>query len=261
MQFHVVSDSHEQMVAAFESFLKTTNEYGYPPMKLMFTDNPTRDKAFLLNMFPSLNEQQRKFDSSARPEDVSTESNMPLLSYNAGDVTVLSKTAEITRYMTAMRNLIKDSTNSVAVDAEWKVDLNSSGRVKKSYKVGLIQFCYIDNNGNYKSCLVQTSKLKKLPSALEALFSDDSVTIVGVQVGGDLAKIGRDFDLTKVMQGRSKESVINLGSFARDLDVVQNGKIGLSALCEAVLNKRIEKQSNHIFVILIGTCQHFLWIR
>jgi hypothetical protein len=51
MQFHVVSDSHEQMVAAFESFLKTTKEYGYPPMKLMFTDNPARDKAFLLNMF------------------------------------------------------------------------------------------------------------------------------------------------------------------------------------------------------------------
>jgi hypothetical protein len=49
IQFHVISDSHEQMNAAFESFLKTTNEYGYPDLKLITTDNPAKDRAYLLN--------------------------------------------------------------------------------------------------------------------------------------------------------------------------------------------------------------------
>jgi hypothetical protein len=242
MQFHVVSDSHEQMVAAFESFLKTTKEYGYPPMKLMFTDNPARDKAFLLNMFPSLQEHQMKMDLFDAPEDVSTETRLPLLPYDADKVTVLSKTAEINRYVNAMRNMIKDTTNSVAIDAEWKVDLTSTGRVKRSHKIGLIQFCFLDINNNYNMCLVQTGKLKRLPSALEAFFRDDTIAIVGVQVGGDLAKIGRDFDLSKVVNERREGSVINLGGFARERDVVQNGKVGLDVLCEAILKHRIEKQ-------------------
>jgi hypothetical protein len=79
---------------------------------------------------------------------------------------------------------------------------------------------------------------------MEAFFRDDSITIVGVNVGGDLAKIGRDFNLSDVMSDRGEGSVINLGSYARDRDVVQNGKVKLDELCVAVLKQRIKKQTH-----------------
>lgn len=245
MQFHVVSDSHEQMEAAFESFLKTTDEYGYPSLNLVSTDNPSKDKAFLLKKFPSLREHQERMDMFVtRPTQSAVSTPIPLMPYNRSNVKVLSKSAEMNRYMTAMRNIIKDTTNAVAVDAEWKVDLTSRGTVKKSHKVSLIQFCFLDSNGVYKIALVRTHKLKRLPSGMDAFFRDDSITIVGVQVGGDLAKIGRDFKLSEVMDGRKKGSVINLGGYARDRDVVQNGKIGLAELALVVLEQRLEKHTH-----------------
>lgn len=156
MQFHVVSDSHEQLEAALESFLKTTDEYGYPPVTIVSTDNPTRDKAFLLNMFPSVCAHQQRLDEFfSRTAVVTSEPGLPLLSYDASNVVTLSKNAEINRYFTAMRNIVQSTPmKAVAVDAEWKVELNSQGRPTKSHKVALIQFCYLHENGSYKVCLV-----------------------------------------------------------------------------------------------------------
>ena len=244
MQFHVVSDSHEQMEAAFESFLQTTKEYGYPPVQLAFTDNPTRDKAFLLSKFPSLKAHQEKLDSLMSQTDaVSVEPTLPLMPYQSSDVVVLSKTAEINRFFTAMRNIVAETNKAVAVDAEWKVDLNRDGRPSKSYKVGLIQLCFLDQDGSYKIGLIRTNKLTRLPTNIISFFKDDSIHIVGVHVGGDLAKIGRDFNLERVMDSRrGGNSVINLGGYARDRDVVQDGKVSLEELTSVVLKQCIEKQ-------------------
>jgi hypothetical protein len=52
MQFHVVSDSHEQMETAFECFKKATDENGY--LHLVSTGNPTRDKVYFMNKFLTL---------------------------------------------------------------------------------------------------------------------------------------------------------------------------------------------------------------
>ena len=46
VQFHIVTDSHEQMSAAIAAFRQTTEAYGQPPVKLFSTDNPSADKAF-----------------------------------------------------------------------------------------------------------------------------------------------------------------------------------------------------------------------
>jgi hypothetical protein len=143
-----------------------------------------------------------------------------------------------------MRNIVQTTSCTVAVDAEWKVELTTNGRVCKNHRVGLLQFCFLDNSGVYKTALVHTANKTTLHRQMEEFFRDDSITIVGVHVGSDLAKIGRDFNLSNVINGRRKESVINLGGYARDRDVVQNGKVSLDELCKAVLKQRIEKQTH-----------------
>ena len=46
IQFHVVTDSHEQMRAAIAAFRQTTEAYGQPSVDLFSTDNPSGDRAF-----------------------------------------------------------------------------------------------------------------------------------------------------------------------------------------------------------------------
>jgi hypothetical protein len=65
------------------------------------------------------------------------------------------------------------------------------------------------------------------------------VTFVGIGVGGDLAKIGRDFGCAATI-GRI-ENVINLGAFARKRDVIQNGTIGLAELVKVTLKEAMNK--------------------
>eukprot|EP00978_Attheya_sp_CCMP212_P037953 scaffold183316_cov56-Attheya_sp.AAC.3 len=46
LQFHTVSDSHDQMIAPIQAFLKTANEYGHDHPILLTTDKPCGDKRF-----------------------------------------------------------------------------------------------------------------------------------------------------------------------------------------------------------------------
>ena len=75
------------------------------------------------------------------------------------------------------------------------------------------------------------------------LLLDDGVTFTGVSVSGGLLKIGRDFnidELTSVSQ-KDRPNVINLGIFARERDVVQNGTVELADLCELVFEAKFNK--------------------
>ena len=65
----------------------------------------------------------------------------------------------------------------------------------------------------------------------------------GVSVSGGLLKIGRDFnvdELTSVPQ-KDRPNVINLGFFARERDVVQNGTVELADLCELIFEAKFNK--------------------
>jgi hypothetical protein len=73
------------------------------------------------------------------------------------------------------------------------------------------------------------------------LLQDQDVTFVGAGVSGDLKKIGRDFDCGRLV---SKTNFENLGSFAPERDVVQNGSTGLDTLSDLVLNERLDKSAD-----------------
>ncbi len=63
IQFHIYTDSHEQMKAALREFKGTTATLGLPQTQLFFTDNPSGDKDFFLDELPSLRAQQEVFDA------------------------------------------------------------------------------------------------------------------------------------------------------------------------------------------------------
>ncbi len=69
IQFHVYTDSHEQMKAAINAFKCTTSGLGLPEVKLFFTDNPSGDYKFYKDELPSLAEQQKKFDAMCCEND------------------------------------------------------------------------------------------------------------------------------------------------------------------------------------------------
>ena len=64
IQFHVVTDGHDQMQRTIEAFNDTSSQYGQPPTSLLFTDKPSEDKKFFFSMFPGLHTMQAAFDKA-----------------------------------------------------------------------------------------------------------------------------------------------------------------------------------------------------
>lgn len=63
MQFHVVTDDHEQFRPSLIAFAKTVQAYGQPDVDLVYTDNVVGDRQFYLDQFPSLREAQNRLDN------------------------------------------------------------------------------------------------------------------------------------------------------------------------------------------------------
>ena len=54
MQFHMLTDSHEQMSSLLSSCKETCASYGHAFPRSFFTDDPYRDKNFFITIFPHL---------------------------------------------------------------------------------------------------------------------------------------------------------------------------------------------------------------
>ena len=63
VQFHVFTDSHEQMVSTLEAFKGTVTELGLPGVKLFYINNPTAEHKNFLEMLTLLQAQQNIFDA------------------------------------------------------------------------------------------------------------------------------------------------------------------------------------------------------
>jgi hypothetical protein len=58
VQFHVVTDGHDQFEAPIEALLATLDAYGQEHPELFTTDNPKKDVSFFVNAIPSLKAKQ-----------------------------------------------------------------------------------------------------------------------------------------------------------------------------------------------------------
>jgi ribonuclease D len=68
-----------------------------------------------------------------------------------------------------------------------------------------------------------------------------------VNVGGNLARIGREFGAEQFISMRKKETIINLGQYAWKRDVVKSGAVGLKELIKIVLGFYVDKNADDTF--------------
>ncbi|KAL7535665.1 hypothetical protein ACHAXR_006652, partial [Thalassiosira sp. AJA248-18] len=243
VQFHVYTDSHDQMVTALESFKRTNITLGMAGPSFFVTDNPKKDDRFIKERFESIRKQQELLDD--RVDNSSDQlPSVDEAMYSDAKVKTLSKDTEINQAIGAMRDRMKYGV--VGLDCEWPTRINGRGYITKSDKVALIQISYIDNDDNMQVRLIRTSKKKKLPHRLISLLLDNTIRFAGVRVSADLIAIGIDFNIdaiTKVVQ-KDRPNVINLGTYARKRDVVQHGGASLADLCKIVLVAALDKNQD-----------------
>ena len=252
MQFHVVTDDHEQFRPSLTAFAKTLQAYGQPDVELVFTDNVVGDKRFYLEMFPSLRVAQQRLDAitnagtGASSEDTAvTEGHESRNKTNYckienDQMKVISARADINLLVTALEDSLRKrplKDQVVGLDAEWNVEFDRGGLRRGSGKLALLILAYMDDDGKFRACLLRLHKCQSLPERLKN-FLLGPTTFVGSKVSGDIKKVGKDFKCQKSME---KVKLVDLGKFARTRDVVQSGVVGLDALVKICLNETMSK--------------------
>ena len=172
--------------------------------------------------------------------------NEYLYDNNTPHLKVVDTRDEISLAVSSMREVMNEEMG-FALDSEHKVLFNGRGMRQHEHKIGLIQIAYFNRHANdWKQYLfVRTRDIDRLPGPLISLLAS-SVPIIGVNVGGNLARIAQDFALGEVIGRRPKQTVINLGTYARKRDVIQNGTIGMKELVKKVSGLNIDKNRHDI---------------
>eukprot|EP00956_Cyclotella_meneghiniana_P003609 scaffold4428_cov57-Cyclotella_meneghiniana.AAC.1 len=245
LQYHVVSDSHEQSVAPLEAFKQTSMEYGLPLPRIIHTDDPSRDCNFYLNSFESLQLEKQRMNSGL--SRAHTNANPYPYDVTTPYLKIVDKPEDISLAVSSMREIM-NTDMGFAFDCEHKVAFNGRGMRTTESKIGLIQIAYFNRHDNDRihHLFVRTYDKVKLPGPLVSLLSSN-IPVVGVNIGGDLARVGRDFGLEIAIGRRPKESIVNLGTYARKRDVIPNGTIGMKPLIKIVLGFDIDKHEHDTF--------------
>jgi hypothetical protein len=255
-QFHVTSESHEQIRPPLEAMLATMTAYGQDLPEIATTDKPAIDKEFLLELVPSLQAKQHYFDAlldiettdSVEMNDAANavDDNAGYCTVGADDYIVVSTPEEINLRVDTIRDLCEATQQGektvYAIDAEWVTDLITG----KHSKISLIQLAGYDGGERKRGLLMRFRTSRKLPSRLRALFEDENAVFIGVKVNGDLKNIGRDFKCASLMHKVCKRS-IELGMMARRRDVVPSGNVGMKELVSVVLNQQLRKEDSDRF--------------
>ncbi|KAL7532711.1 hypothetical protein ACHAXR_004793, partial [Thalassiosira sp. AJA248-18] len=257
ISFHVVTDSQDQFDAAIEAFLRTVDEYGQPHPQMFSTDNPADDANYFTGKIPSLKAQQDKFDALVQaadgnddqpPPEVSAGRFLPEYPFDKQIVDIATSVPEIDSNMAAMLDNLGPE-RVVGFDTETKVETNYRRRpTGRRSKVGLLQFAYRDDQRNKHVLLVRICKHKKIPASVIAFFRDDTITLAGNNIKGDLKGLWKDYPETKhVITSRGEKNIISLGTFARRRDVVQSGVVGLALLVKRLLKYHLPKEDEDKF--------------
>ena len=241
LQFHVVTDGHDQMRASIKAFLETMNAYGQPDVDMLTTDNPYNDKPFFHEVIPSLKKAEVRFNT-----DMPCQARGPAVSVlDATRYQTLNQTQAINAKITAVRSqmgALPRGDQVVGLDAEWDTFKSKDGMVRGRGTVAVIQLSYrLTSDAEVKCLVLQVHGRKTLPQTLLDWFADRHVTWTGRNVGGDIAHIGKDFNCRKIADRMRRDSVCELGDMARRRDAVPKGSASLQTLVEVVLNETMDK--------------------
>ncbi|EJK69590.1 hypothetical protein THAOC_09135, partial [Thalassiosira oceanica] len=244
IQFHVYTDSHEQMKSALDAFKKTTASLGLPAVRLFFTDNPKADQKFYQSQLPSLARQQMEFDEQCPQEE--SPAALPEYDFKSLCVRVVDSSNTNSRrdandVVNALLEVVKDKR--IGLDAEWEIRKEGGRRAGRG-KINTIQIGYRNLSGKVNVLIFRTEKWTSLPNRLETLLLDNSITIAGNKVSGDLKYIGDDFNVQGIasVDQKSRPNVVNLAKLAKQRGIVADARaVGLKLLAEVLLKVRLDK--------------------
>ena len=241
LQFHIYTDSHEQMLSALEAFEKTRSMMGFEGVRHVIGDNPRKEKTLFLSSMQSVKEQQDKYDSQQQP--IGRDPSSGQRYYDSKHLLIKSAfgSSEINRTVDAMREEMKGQT--VGLDAEWNRILNTRGIQTGRGRIQWIQLAYRNEANKIRVLLLWVGDLVALPSSLKNLICDCSIQFTGNKVSGDLKYIVNDFNIDemKSVDQKRRENVINLGMYARVRGVVNNANVSLRQLAELTLGTTLDK--------------------
>jgi hypothetical protein len=245
IQFHIVTDGHEQMVHAIREFHKTTVAYGQCHTKIVFSDKPAEDFAFFCNGLPGVMAFQKQLDAMQK-EAPSVECAEPVArcQVNLENVQLVSSITDINIKMSALLDHLKDqpiNERIVALDTEYEYGSKLVFPPKGKDKVALIQLAYETRPGKINAILIQCRHLRELPDALVRLFKEPSIVYVGSKVKGDITKLGEDFGIKEVSGGMR---YTELAKMAKDRGRVPDAKVGLQTLVMVVLRESMGKEDD-----------------
>eukprot|EP00956_Cyclotella_meneghiniana_P017776 scaffold29226_cov58-Cyclotella_meneghiniana.AAC.5 len=241
LQFHIYTDSHDQMLCALNDFEKTRTMLGFDGISHIIGDNPRKETSLFMNLMPSIRAQQDKYDSLKVSSGRDPSSGRLYYDPKHLITKIAHKPSEIGRVVDAMKEEMKGKT--VGLDAEWNRILNDRGRQIQRGKIQWIQIAYRTKDDEIRVLLLWVGNVTKLPDSLVNLLCDNSIIIAGNQVSGDLKYIGHDFKIEPMMavDQKMRENVINLGKYAHVRGVVKSATVSLDELSGHTLERAIDK--------------------
>ena len=105
----------------------------------------------------------------------------------------------------------------IGLDAEWNYTAGLHGMPAMQSRILTIQIAYRNSEDAIQAIVIKTGRLKTLPDQLKTLLCSEDIIITGVNVSGDLIRIGKDFKIAQInnVDQKSRSNVCNLGLFTK----------------------------------------------
>lgn len=227
---------------AFEGIVRSLKLHGLPQPILGFTDNVAADEANVISCVPSLAEGITPIDDTATAVlPVATLPENVMIKFCATTSEISSACHEI---LEVIKDFAEEVMMPVGFDMEWDFSpfssrngggLTSNAITKKTalIQIALPTVVYV----------LHVYKLKALPLELVSVLLSPRIIKIGRNVGGDFAKLHRDFQ--QFNESSAKKSIIELGKLARIKGVVSTATASLAAITAAVFKQSLCKDQRY----------------
>lgn len=202
-QFFLVTDSREQIAPSVHQLNDTIAKYGHPPIKYVFTDKPKEEVSFWESVFPSVAiERERvkaQISSSVLSSHAPSQPELPIMNVDPQSVLTFDAARTINPAVQGIRNIVDAHPTGfkvIGLDAEWTVSRvhGPQGRLDV-LSLSYVHSLTSNEEPEIKTLVLHLTKLRTLPERLISLLVDSNFIFVGCNVGGDIAKLARDFEV------------------------------------------------------------------
>ena len=176
LQFHIVTDGHDQMVNALREFRNTVHQYGQQMPELLFTDKPSDDYAFFREQLPSLIQKEDALSKFSRCVNFPT--GIPSCEIDLDDVQFVETVNDIDTVVNFLIQHLREkpvSRRVIRLDEEHEYGSKSQFPPNGRDRIALLQLAYEYQTGDIRAILIKCHHLTRLPRSLVELFRDPEI--------------------------------------------------------------------------------------